>query len=135
MREPWRPGRVEYPWRFSTYLTTTPSSGSSSPVVAILAGTFKTWLRIKTQQRVLGASNRELEQEVAALQKDRATLLERLENLEAIVVSQTWDALHDTSLPPPERELKVASTVRRELGTSGPSYQQRAEQLASRLRG
>jgi hypothetical protein len=105
------------------------------PVVAILAGTFKTWLRIKTQQRVLGASNRELEQEVAALQKDRATLLERLENLEAIVVSQTWDALHDTSLPPPERELKVASTVRRELGTSGPSYQQRAEQLASRLRG
>jgi hypothetical protein len=105
------------------------------PVVAILAGTFKTWLRIKTQQRVLGASNRELEQDVAALQKDREALLVRLENLEAIVVSQTWDAVHDHSLPPAEREQKVASTVRRELGTSPPSYQQRAEQLASRLKG
>ena len=51
------------------------------------------------------------------------------------MVSQTWNAIHDTSLPPPERELRVASTVRRELGPSGPSYQQRAEQLASRLKG
>lgn len=105
------------------------------PVVAILAGTFKTWLKMKAQQQVLGASNRELEQDVAALQKDREALLARLENLEAIVVSQTWDAVHDHSLPPVEREQKVASTVRRELGTSAPSYQQRAEQLARRLQG
>jgi len=105
------------------------------PVVAILAGTFKTWVRVKAQQRVLGASNRELEQDVAALQKDREALLARLENLEAIVVSQTWDAVHDLSLPPVERERKVASTVSRELGTSGPSFQQRAEQLARRLQG
>jgi hypothetical protein len=105
------------------------------PVIAILAGTFKTWIKVKAQQRVLGASNRELEQEVTALQKDRAALLARLENLEAIVVSQTWDAIHDTSLPPPERERRIASTVRRELEPSGPSSQQRAEQLASRLRG
>jgi hypothetical protein len=108
-------------------------------IVAILAGTFrkvvKTWMVLKAQQQTLGASNHDLEQEVTALQKDRAALLERLENLEAIVVSQTWNAIHDTSLPPPERELRVASTVRRELGTSGPSYQQRAEQLASRLKG
>jgi cell division protein FtsB len=110
------------------------------PVVAILAGTFrrvaKTWLTIKAQQRTLGASNRELEQEMAALQKDRDTLRQRLENLEAIVVSQTWDALNDHSLPPPEKERKVASTVRRELGSApAPSYQQRAEELARRLQG
>ena len=109
------------------------------PLVAILAGTFgkvaKTWIQLKAQQQVLGASNRELEREVTALQKDRETMRERLENLEAIVVSQTWDALQDTSLPPPAKELKVASAVRRELGPSGPSYQQRAEQLANRLKG
>ena len=50
------------------------------------------------------------------------------------MVSQTWNAI---ATPPPAagEELRVASTVRRELGTSGPSYQQRAEQLASRLKG
>jgi hypothetical protein len=107
------------------------------PVVAILSGTFKTWLKVKAQQRVLGASNRELESEVTALRKDRDTLHQRLENIEAIVVSQTWNAVHDHSLPPAEREQLVASTVRREVApmASGPSNQQRAEQLASRLRG
>jgi hypothetical protein len=110
------------------------------PIVAIVAGTvagtIKTWMKLKAQQQSLGASNRELERDVAELRKDRASLLERLENLEAIVVSQTWDALHDHSLPPPERERKVASTVRRELGTpAAPSYQQRAEELARRLQG
>ncbi|HEY3571498.1 MAG TPA: hypothetical protein VGP73_26470 [Thermoanaerobaculia bacterium] len=111
------------------------------PVVAILAGTFrrvvKTWMVLKAQQQTLGASNRELEQEVTALQKDRESMLQRLENLEAIVVSQTWDALHDHSLPPQEKELKVASAARRELGTAAatPSYQQRAGELARRLQG
>lgn len=110
------------------------------PIIAILAGSFskmvKTWMRLKAQQQMLGASNRELEHEVTALQKDRAAILARLENLEAIVVSQTWDALNDHSLPPPEKERKVASTVRRELGTApAPSYQQRAEELARRLQG
>lgn len=111
------------------------------PVVAILAGSFskvvKTWMRLKAQQQLLGASNRELEQEVTALQRDRGTLLQRLENLEAIVVSQTWNALNDHTLPPADRERKVASTVRRELGTAPatPSYQQRAEELARRLQG
>ncbi len=110
------------------------------PLVAIVTGTFsrvaKTWMKLKAQQQSLGASNRELEQEVTALRKDRATLLQRLENLEAIVVSQTWEAVNAHSLPPPERELRVASTVRRELGAApAPSYQQRAEELARRLQG
>jgi hypothetical protein len=109
-------------------------------IVAILAGTFrkvvKTWMVLKAQQQTLGASNHELEQEVAALRKDRGTLLQRLENLEAIVVSQTWEAVNAHTLPPADRERRVASTVRRELGTATePSYQQRAEELARRLQG
>lgn len=105
------------------------------PIVAILSGVLKTWVKVKAQQQVLGASNKELEQDVAELRKDRVALQNRLENLEAIVVSQTWNVVHDHSLPPEEREMRVASTVRRELGPSVPSNQQRAEQLASRLRG
>jgi hypothetical protein len=107
------------------------------PVVAILSGVVKTWLKVKAQQQVLGASNRELEQEVAALRRDRDALHQRVENIEAIVVSQTWNVVQDHSLPPAEREMRVASTVRREVApvASGPSNQQRAEQLARRLQG
>jgi len=105
------------------------------PVVAILAGTLKTWLRIRAQQHVLGASNRELEREVGEIRRERSELLQRLENLEAIVVSQTWDAVHDNSLPPAEKEHRVASAVRREIAPAGPNYQQRAEQLARRIQG
>lgn len=107
------------------------------PVVAILAGVLKDWLKVRTQQRVLGVSTRELETEVAELQKDRAVMLERLQNLEAIVVSQTWDAVNDRSLPPPDRERRIASAVHREVGAPDPGVanQQRAEQLARRLQG
>jgi len=105
------------------------------PVIAILAGTFKTWVRVRAQQQVLGASNRELEREVAEIRRERTDLLQRLENLEAIVVSQTWEVVHDNSLPPVEKEHRVASTVRREIAPVAPNYQQRAEQLARRLQG
>ena len=107
------------------------------PIAAILAKTLKSWIHMKTQQQMLGASNHELEREIATLRKNRDALLERLENIEAIVVSQTWNVVHDNSLPPAEKELRVASTVRREIGpaASVPSNQQRAEQLAQRLQG
>jgi hypothetical protein len=53
------------------------------------------------------------------------------------VVSQTWDAVHDKALPPVERELRVASTVRREIKEPDAEAvnRQRAEQLARRLQG
>jgi hypothetical protein len=107
------------------------------PVVAILAGVLRDWLKVREKQKSLGASTSELEKEVAALQKEREAILDRLQNLEAIVVSQTWDAVNDRSLTPPERDLKVASTVRREIAapSSEAVNQQRAEQLARRLRG
>ena len=107
------------------------------PITAILAGTFKEWVKFKATQRQLGASTDELEREMAAMRQLNEVLQERVQNLEAIVVSQTWDALHDHGLAPVERELKVASAVRRELKPADPSAanQQRAEQLAQRLQG
>lgn len=107
------------------------------PVMAILAGTFKEWMQFKAKQRQLGASTDELDHEVAELRKLNGTLQERVQNLEAIVVSQTWDALHAPGLTPVERDLKVASAARRELKVPDASAanQQRAEQLAQRLQG
>ena len=103
------------------------------PIVAILSGVLKTWVR----QRALGASNVELEREVAEMRRERTSLLERLQNLEAIVVSQTWEVLHDRTLPAPDREHLAANAAHREFGpvATGPTDAQRAGQLAQRLRG
>jgi len=107
------------------------------PVAAIATRAFRSWLRFQATQRQLGASTHDLEREVAGLRQSNETILERLQNLEAIVVSQTWDALHDRGLTAGERELKVASVARRELKAPDASAanQQRAEQLAQRLQG
>jgi hypothetical protein len=110
------------------------------PVAAILAGVVQDWIKMRAKQKTLGASTTELEKEVAALTTEREAVLDRLQNLEAIVVSQTWDAVHDKTLPPPARELRVASTVRREVAADAAANaeaanRQRAEQLARRLQG
>jgi hypothetical protein len=109
------------------------------PLVAILAGTMKDYLKFRARQRQLSASTEGLEKEVSALRKTNQDLLDRVQNLEAIVVSQTWDAIHDKALTPAERDLRIASAARREIAT-GPHqdddvFQQRAAQLARRLQG
>jgi len=106
------------------------------PIVAILAANIRRLLTFQAKQRQMGASTQELEKEVAALTKARAELTERVQNLETIVVSQTWGALQERGLSPAERELKVAIAAHREMGPpdAAAANQQRAEQLANRLR-
>jgi hypothetical protein len=107
------------------------------PIAGIAAGVIMEWMKLLASQRNLGASTSELEREVTALQKEREAILERLQNLEAIVVSQTWDAVHDKRLSPAERDLKIASATRREVTApdAESANRQRAEQLARRLQG
>lgn len=107
------------------------------PLAAILMRGFRDMMKFKVAQRQLGTSTGELEREVSALKREREAILDRLQNLEAIVVSQTWDVLQDKALLPAERELKVAATVRRELAPpdTEAANRQRAEQLARRLQG
>jgi hypothetical protein len=105
------------------------------PIIAILAANVRRVMIYHAQQRQLGASTHELETQVAALVKARAELTERVQNLETIVVSQTWGVLHERGLSPAERELKVATAAHRDLAPDDASSanQQRAEQLARRL--
>jgi len=106
------------------------------PLVAILGANVRRFMVFQAKQRQLGASTKELEQDVAALVKAKAELTERIQNLETIVVSQTWGVLQDRGLPPAERELRVATVAHREMGPpdAAAANQHRAEQLANRLK-
>ncbi len=106
------------------------------PIVAILAANIRRLLTFQAKQRQMGASTSELEKEVAALAKARAELNERVQNLETIVVSQTWGVLQDRGLSAADRELRVATVAHREMGPpdAAAANQQRAEQLANRLK-
>jgi hypothetical protein len=107
------------------------------PIVAILARVFRDYVRLQTQQRVLGTSNRELERVVEDLRTTNQTLAQRVENLETIVVSQTWNVLQAPAASDSEREQRVAATVRHEVQPPATEEmnRQRAEQLARRLGG
>lgn len=106
------------------------------PLAGIAAGVFREFMRVRVRQQSLGTSTHGLAKEVATLKGENAALLDRIQNLEAIVVSQTWDVIHDKGLSATERDLKISSTSRRELAEPAreTANQQAAEQLARRLR-
>jgi hypothetical protein len=103
------------------------------PIIAIIGGLLMDWVKMREKQKVMGAANRELEQAVAELKRANADQARRLENLETIVVSQTWNALH---APEAERP-RLAAVARHEVQTPAVEEmnRQRAEQLARRLGG
>ncbi len=105
------------------------------PIFAIGMKTLREIVLFKRQQRHLGSSNEQLEKLVAELRTRERALEDRLENLEAIVVSQTWDVVHDKSLPPAARELKLSSVAPHEMAPPSAQNSQRAEVLARRLKG
>ena len=95
----------------------------SIPILAILSGVAKDWLKLRAQQRALGTSNRELEQKVERLEKVNADYAQRLENLEAIAASQSGSLLQQPGqVPTGPHEVEERNT-------------QRVAQLARRLGG
>lgn len=104
------------------------------PIVAILAGTFTEWLKFKEKQRQLGNSTQNLEKLVAELRQRDLAMAERIENLEAIVVSQTWDVVQDKTLSPVEKERRLASVAHREMPLPPVPDSHKAEVLARRLK-
>lgn len=113
------------------------------PLAAILMGTlmggFSEWLKFKAEQQKLGTSTRDLEDQVVQLERDlqaaradRDALARRLENIETIVTSQTWDALHDPGVAQPMAASQARITLP-DLG-EGPSDADRVAQMARRVR-
>lgn len=109
----------------------------SIPIVAILAGVAKQWLKVRAEQRALGASNREQEEKLERLERINAEHAQRIEDLEAIVVSQTWSAVQEPGLSEADRQRRLTSAVRREVHAppAGEVNRQRAADLARRLAG
>ena len=100
------------------------------PIIAILMGGFKEWLKFKEKQSQLGTSTDALEKTVVAQQEALEAARRRIENLEAIVTSQTWDALHDPALPTPEAPRLALDPP----APAEPSDAERVAQMARRLR-
>ncbi len=108
------------------------------PISFILVGAFNEWLKFKSKQTQLGTSASELEGTVndmaARLEKseaDRESLIRRVQNLETIVTSQMWDALHDDSLEPAQKDVALAE-ARTSLAL--PDEEQDAERVARMAR-
>ena len=106
------------------------------PITAILAGTVKEWWEFKAKQNRLGLSTHELEETVGALrdalersESERERLIERVENLETIVTSQAWDALHE----PPAQETLGNETTAGRPDESSESKAETTERLARRM--
>ena len=111
------------------------------PVIAIRAGAFTEWLKFKEKTQQLGSSTKGLEDTVRAqaetietMQGERDDLIRRIQNLEAIVTTEMWDALHNGELSAAEQD-RVLTDARAQLHIPDePSDAERAEQLARRLR-
>jgi peptidoglycan hydrolase CwlO-like protein len=107
------------------------------PIAGIFAGLIKDWMRIRTKQQDLGTSNRELEKVVEELRQTNRILGQRVENLETIVVSQTWNAVNAPAASDAERQQRLAASVRHEVHAPAAEELncQRAADLARRLGG
>lgn len=107
------------------------------PVVAIVAGLVRDLFKLRAKQQVLGTSNRQLEQTMEELRRTNQSLAQRVENLETIVVSQTWNALNAPGASDAERQQRLAAAVRQEVHAPATEEmnRQRAADLARRLGG
>jgi hypothetical protein len=106
--------------------------------VLVIVGKFATrWAELRTEQRSLGTSNRDLEQKVERLERAQAEAAQRIENLEAIVVSQTWNAVEKPGLSTAVHPHRLEGAGRQDLRAPAVEElnRQRAADLAGRLGG
>ncbi|MBO6575887.1 MAG: hypothetical protein JJ896_10445 [Rhodothermales bacterium] len=98
------------------------------PILGILAGSFSEWLKHKEKLAKLGQSTGDLETEVDSLKSERADLIRRLQNLEAIVTHEVWEARQEKD------PVRRAARIDEALLEVEPSDAERAAKLAGRLR-
>ncbi len=111
------------------------------PLLAILVGGFTEWLKFKEKARKLGSSAEELEKTVEqqakaleASEAERAALVKRIQNLEAIVTSQMWDVMHEEPQASPQRERALSEARVYLDAPEEPSDADQVARLARRLK-
>jgi len=108
------------------------------PIVAIVVGSITEWLKVREKHRQLGSSNAELERRMAELTADQKELADmvrhRIQNLEAIVTSQTWDVLQSTGEASQDRRSILDSALDGADTYDEPSDADKVARIAQRLR-
>lgn len=103
------------------------------PLAGIMAGMWSEWLKFKDKQARLGSTAESLEASFETLsgklEAQNKALVERIQNLEAIVTSADWDRISPgVALPEPEPEPELLLPDPRE------ETREEAAKLAQRLR-
>jgi hypothetical protein len=99
------------------------------PIAGIFAGSFKDWLKSKERLAELGTSTDGLGESFKALRTENEELVRRLQNLEAIVTHEVWEAANAKQDP-----MASAARIDSVLLSPEPSDADRAAHLAGRLR-
>jgi outer membrane murein-binding lipoprotein Lpp len=107
----------------------------ASTLGGLLFAAFAMWLNFKEKQSQISTATSELGHTVAAQQQSLEAAERRIQNLEAIVTSQVWDAVHDAELPEAEKQ-RALSQAQLDLDVleAEPSDAKRAAQIARRLK-
>lgn len=103
------------------------------PLAGIALAGFAEWLKFKRHTTSLGESTLELsasvealKQEIEELRQERVRLVQRIQNLEAIVTSEAWETL--------ESDPELSKSKLLELPDETENDEAKAERLARRLR-
>jgi flagellar motility protein MotE (MotC chaperone) len=119
-------------------------------MLGILLAGYKEWLAYKAEHQGAAPSTRVLEDRLRALQDrvdeleaERASLQERVQNLETIVTSEAWVAQHDEAgalsppdeaLSPPDKDEQDGRLSSTESTASASNGAAQVADLARRLR-
>jgi chromosome segregation ATPase len=106
------------------------------PLAGIALAGFAEWLKFKRSTTSIGESTIELsasvealKEEIEELRQERSRLVQRIQNLETIVTSETWE---DLSTDPQLARSKLPELPKSE---DEDKVEDRAARLARRLRG
>jgi hypothetical protein len=99
------------------------------PLAGIAAGSFSEWLKYKEKTAKLSVSTAGLEKSHSAMEAENKELLRRIQNLEAIVTHEVWEAAQSKADP-----ATKAARIDASLLTPEPTDAERAASLAGRLR-
>jgi predicted Rdx family selenoprotein len=106
-----------------------------STLAGLLFAGSAVWIEFKEKQAQLNKSTSELEDTVAAQQKELQAAKRRIQNLETIVTSQAWDMVHDEGVPEADKKRSLSqASVDLKDPEDDLSDAERATRLARRLK-
>ena len=95
----------------------------------MLVGAYSEWLKFKAKQQNISTSTSEIEVALEKMTEQNANLTRRVQNLEAIVTSQTWDEIDNQV-----RREPIMSVPEPEITIEPPTDADEVAEIARRVR-